>query len=175
MSELPVVRAAGIDDVEQLSSTGSGAFRDAYGASAPESDIAQHVDAHFGVDAIYAEVQRSDVEYFMATDDGECAGFVKLRASPPPSDIRAETALEVQQLYVASSYQRKGVGRLLMNRVVQHARERAVDGIWLTVWSEAEWATGFYRRYGFSERGKVPFYLGSTKHVDYVMWLPTVR
>lgn len=168
-----VVRIANDDDAEALSTTGSRAFRDAYGGTAPDTDIDRHVESYFSITEIRAELQRPGVDYFIATQGADCAGLAKLRMGPSPGVIDADDAIEVQQLYVSSDHQRKGVGRLLIDQVLEIARARGAAGIWLSVWSEADWATAFYRSCGFVERGTMPFNLGTTEHIDYVMWLPT--
>jgi ribosomal protein S18 acetylase RimI-like enzyme len=173
MNEPPSVRSASFGDVEQLSSMGSKAFLHAYGNTAAESDIERHVDAHFGIAAIYAEMQRPGVQYFMATTSNGCVGLLKLRDKTAPVEIDGENVLEIQQLYVSSDHQRKGVGVLLMDCAVQVAKDRGADGVWLSVWSEAKWATAFYRRYGFTEIGTALFHIYATKYVDNILWLPT--
>jgi hypothetical protein len=40
------------------------------------------------------------------------------------------------------------------------------------VWTEAHWATAFYRKFGFIALGELDFYLGRSHYVDYLMWLP---
>jgi ribosomal protein S18 acetylase RimI-like enzyme len=173
MNEPPVIRAASVGDIEQLSSTGSKAFLDTYGNVGSEPDIEEHVYAHFSPAAISAEMQRPDVQYFLATTTSGCLGLLKLRDATAPAEIDVETTLQIEQIYVSSEHQRQGVGILLMDRAVRVARDRGADGIWLSVWSEADRAIAFYRRYGFTKHGTVPFYLGTTQQVDYVMWLPT--
>ena len=67
--------------------------------------------------------------------------------------------------------QRAGVGQMLVRRAVDVAREAGVGGIWLSVWTEADWATAFYRKCGFAPLGELEFFLGRTRYVDYLMWL----
>ena len=117
-------------------------------------------------------VARSTVRYFVADDEGRLAGLIKLRDSKPPELVPTESAVEVQQLYVDTTVQRGGVGVRLMEYAVEEARRRKVGGVWLSVWTDADWATAFYRKCGFSALGELDFYLGKTHYVDYLMWLP---
>ena len=166
------IRLATESDVPELSAIGSRVFWDAYGGTAPGDDIAQHVESFFSESAVAAEILRTDITYFMATDGERCAGMVKMRSGDVPKLIQARSAVEVQQLYVAMDYQRKGVGELLLDAVVAETRARGVDGIWLSVWTDADWATKFYRKYGFTAQAEIPFMLAETKFIDYLMWLP---
>ena len=171
MRPAPELRLAGPGDVEQLSGTGTAVFCETYGKTAPPEHVERHVIDNFGVDAIAEAMQQPGVEYHIALVDDACAGLLKLRDGVAPGRTGATSAIEVHQLYVSSSHQGLGIGRLLMERAVAAARERKVEGIWLSVWTEADWATGFYKRCGFIECGTEPFCMGGSEYIDYIMWL----
>ena len=84
--------------------------------------------------------------------------------------LSSANAVEVQHLYVDADRQRKGVGRALMDRAVETARLEGGAGLWLSVWQDADWATGFYEAYGFRKVGVADFWLGRTRFLDYLMW-----
>ncbi len=165
------VRHAVAADVRDMSALAGRAFIDAYGASSDPDDLARHVEQYFGRAAIEREIERPGVQYFVADDGGTLAGLLKLRDGELPEAIPASTALEVQQLYVDTIVQRGGIGGRLIRRAVQAAGDAGVGGIWLSVWTEADWATSFYRKCGFEPLGELDFYLGRTHYVDYLMWL----
>ncbi len=166
------IRLATAADAPELSAIGSRVFWDAYGGTAPDDDIADHMEAHFSESVVQAEISRPEVTYFMATEDDRCAGLVKMRDSDVPELVLADSAVEVQQLYVSMDFQRRGIGALLLDAVVAAARMRGVDGIWLSVWTDADWATKFYFKYGFESRGEISFSLAATEFIDHLMWLP---
>lgn len=166
------VVVADSDDVGELSAIGGKVFWDAYGGTAPDADIERHVADYFGVAAIEKEIVSPAVRYLKACEGGELAGLVKMRDSDVPELLGGKTAVEIQQLYVSVDFQRRGVGALLIDAVSDEVRRRGIDGIWLSVWSEADWATSFYRKCGFVALGKIPFMLADVEYVDYLMWLP---
>ena len=166
------IRFANAADAPELAAIGSRVFWDAYGGTAPDDDIADHVEGYFSESVVRAEISRPDVTYFMASEDGRCAGLVKMRDSDVPALVLADSAVEVQQLYVSMDFQRRGVGALLLDAVVAATRMRGIDGIWLSVWTDADWATKFYFKYGFESRGEIPFMLATTEFIDHLMWLP---
>jgi ribosomal protein S18 acetylase RimI-like enzyme len=95
---------------------------------------------------------------------------VHLRPSPvPPEGVKGNSAYEIVRFYVAGSHQGKGIGRILMDRACREAKELGGDVIWLQVWSEADWAVGFYDRLGYEIVGKAPFHFGKRVDRDYVM------
>jgi ribosomal protein S18 acetylase RimI-like enzyme len=166
------IREATGADVEALSATGRRLFLQAYGNIAGAEDLASHVEDYFGESAVITELANPDVRYLLAMDDGEIAGFIKIRQSAMPGDVPASSAIEVQQLYVCVRHQRKGIGRMLMDRAVLIVREGGFEGLWLSVWQDADWAVDFYRAYGFHATGTTIFRLGQSRYMDFLMWLP---
>lgn len=165
-----VVRTATLADAADLSHVGTQSFSDAYRGTADDADIDAHLEDHFGEAAIRRELNRPAVRYLIADRGSATAGFAKLCNGDVPPDLNVGTAVEVQQLYVASDHQRSGVGGRLMDAALVEARSQHVDGVWLSAWTHADWAVSFYRGYGFEIVGKVPFRLGRTDFTDYLMW-----
>lgn len=167
-----IVRAADRDDVPRMSAVAGRAFTEAYGDTAAASDIRSHVADYFSESAMRRDMARSSVRYLLACNDDACAGLVKLCESPPPELVPHPSAVEIQQLYVAGDFQRRGVGRHLVDAAVAVARDGRKAGLWLSAWTEADWATQFYLGYGFRPLGEIPFLLGETEYTDFLMWLP---
>lgn len=166
------VRFADENDVATLSALGMSVFDATYGESSDPDDISEHVEKHFGESAVATAMANNDVHYLIATDGAQCAGLVKLCHNSVHELVPAATASEVQQVYVATDYQRMGVGRALMDAAVDISKKRGAAGVWLSVWKKAPWATSFYTGYGFSALGETPFYIGKTRYTDFLMWLP---
>ena len=166
------VRRATPADVEQLSQVGSAAFWDAYGGTAPDEDIADHVTRYFSAAAIGAEIESDQVRYNFAMLGDEMAGLVKMREGDAPDLVLVAPVIEVQQLYVSTNHQRKGIGEFLIETVKERCRSEGFAGIWLSVWSEADWAVPFYEKVGFESLGEIPFMLAGKEYIDYLMWLP---
>jgi ribosomal protein S18 acetylase RimI-like enzyme len=164
--------AAVAADATALSTAGERFFVQAYARYSRADDLAAHVREYFGRDSVAAELQNPDVRYMIARGDDAIAGFVKLRSGDAPDAIPCVDAVEVQQLYVDAAWQRKGVGRALMDWAVATAREQGRAGLWLSVWQDVDWATTFYEAYGFRKAGIAEFWLGRTCYEDYLMWLP---
>lgn len=170
-----LVRKATIADVPALSQVGSGAFVQAYAGTADPEDIVQHVENYFGVSAIASEIACDNVSYYMASVGDRCAGLVKVRTGAVPVALPSDNVMEVQQLYVATDIQRGGIGGSLMDQATIFGRENSADGIWLSVWEDAVWATKFYMKYGFEPMGELSFRLGTTAYRDLLMYLPLAK
>ena len=166
-----VVRRAVDADAPALAAIGGESFRAAYGTTAAAADIATHVDAYFGEHAIRSEMARSDREYLIATAAEVPVGLAKLSWGEAPESVAGPRPVQLQHLYVHSARQRAGAGRALLDGAVASARQKGFETLWLEVWSEADWAVRFYRRYGFERSGELPFNLGKRRYDDWLMSL----
>ena len=164
-----LVRDATLEDAARLSAVGRDSFDAAYGATADREAIGQHLEDYFGEESIRAEMDAPGCSYMIAMLGELAAGLVKLRSDPPPPEIPSPNVVEVQHLYVLTEFQGYGVGRALMDATVVHARRQELDGIWLQVWSEADWALRFYERNGFVRVGDIPYELGERVYDDWLM------
>lgn len=86
--------------------------------------------------------------------------------------VPGEQALELQQVYVLPDFQRSGVGGRLIGAAAAYAQEQSADGLWLSVWQEANWAINAYNKHNFRVVGETEFVLGSTVYNDFLMWRP---
>ena len=109
--------------------------------------------------------------YLVALFDDAPAGLCKLRAGPVPKDIPDSASLEIQQLYINPRHQRLGIGTALVDAVFDQARTSGLNGVWLSVWQQAPWATNFYSKCGFTRFGVHTFQLGSAEQSDLLMWI----
>ncbi|HSM29328.1 MAG TPA: N-acetyltransferase [Woeseiaceae bacterium] len=162
---------ASVADAAALAAAGERLFVQAYGKYSRPDDLKLHVEQYFGRENVSTELQKPGCSYTIACDDDGIAGFIKIWRGPAPDSIPANTAVEVQQLYVDGDRQRQGVGRKLMDRALATARQEGYAGLWLSVWQDADWAVGFYEAYGFRRVGTAEFRLGQSRFKDYLMWL----
>ena len=166
------IREAGLDDVGTLSAIGHAAFRAAYEQWSEPDDLVAHLEDFFSETAIRGEMALPGHHYLIAHLDGAAAGFVKIREHARPAEVPATRALELHQVYVLPKHQRAGIGGRLIEAAARFARDRAADGIWLSVWQDAVWAVNCYRKHGFEEVGTTVFRLGQTVYEDLLMWRP---
>ena len=165
-----VVRLATPADAESLAEIGQASFRAAYGPGSKPEDIADHLHRHFRAAVIVDEMARKSTAYWLASVDGAPAGLAKTRSDRNPDNLPRPDLLELELLYIAPAFQRRGVGDALMGRVEALAGELGFAGTWLSVWEDAEWAVRFYRKRGFLAFATHTFTVGQTDFTDDLMW-----
>ena len=91
----------------------------------------------------------SDAAVFVAEADGRIVGRLSVaRDSHPASPHVADLGL-----MVAASHRRRGIGRALLERAVEWARETGVEKLELHVFPHNEPAIGLYEEFGFEREG----------------------
>jgi ribosomal protein S18 acetylase RimI-like enzyme len=165
-------RIAGPGDADALSEIGRTSFRTAYGPHSSTQDTDAYLEECFSPAAIRGELAKSDVSYLLATVNNLPAGLVKMRGGDAPDAIPAANVREIHQLYISPSQQRFGVGAKLLDAALHYAATDSADGVWLTVWDEADWAINFYLKHRFRQVGTIDFTVGSTVYNDFLMWRP---
>ena len=86
---------------------------------------------------------------FLAEAGGRLVGFASLRLVPYLSDD--VPLAELTELYVDTSYRRRGIGRALVARVEALAHERGATSLHLLTGLRNAEAQAFYRALGFSD------------------------
>jgi ribosomal protein S18 acetylase RimI-like enzyme len=102
-----------------------------------------------------------DAELLAAVSpEGDVVGTVTVgRPGAPFADVAHSDEIEVRMLAVADGYERRGVGRRLMQHVQDVARSEGFAGVALSVIATNTDAVAFYRRLGYvpvPERNWIP-------------------
>jgi putative acetyltransferase len=135
-------------------------FRD-YAASLPVSLDFQHFDAELdGLPGAYAEPAGL---LLLAMVDGAVAGCVAMRALP---DVDEPDACEMKRLFVRPPYRGLGLGRILVQALVAHAREAGHSAMYLDTLDDMEVARELYASIGFVE--VPPFYFNPLPGAHYL-------
>lgn len=89
--------------------------------------------------------------HFGAFDGDALVGVVSLYVAPLPNDA-SEGDWQFRGMAVDEGRQGAGVGRLLLNACLDHARSHGGRRLWCNA---RVTAGDFYRRFGFEERGEI--------------------
>ena len=82
----------------------------------------------------------------LAVSDGQVAGCCALRALPTADHVNAA---EMKRLYVRQAYRRSGLGRQLVEAVLDAARVAGYHSVLLDTLDDMESARALYRELGF--------------------------
>lgn len=157
------------DDAPLLADLGRRTFTETFGHLYRPEDLAAFLLNH---DSPRWREELSDRAFSvrLAFDGAQPAGYAKV--GPPSLPFKPiGVAAELRQLYVLKPWQGSGVARSLMAWVIEEARRRGAEHLYLSVFTDNHRARRFYVRHGFAEVGPYAFKVGNHVDEDIVMHL----
>lgn len=130
--------------------------------------MALHTAEKFNPQQITIALQQANVQYYLAYNGSDLAGYLKLRL---PNNDNPKGDLEIAQIYARQAYWGRGVGQALLQQAIAIANANQLSFIRLAVWQKNPRAIRFYQKMGFIVSGTVPYYMGNEVHDDWEMKL----
>jgi ribosomal protein S18 acetylase RimI-like enzyme len=162
-------RTATTADSAALAELGARTFTDTFGHLYQPADLELFLQNH-SLDNWDKELADPAFAVRVAELGGRLVGYAKLGPPHLPFEPRGEAA-ELRQLYVLEEMKGQGVAQALIEWVIERARSRRADHLYLSVFTENHRARRFYERYGFEPEGTYAFMVGSHADEDIVMRL----
>jgi ribosomal protein S18 acetylase RimI-like enzyme len=142
------VRTAGQRDLEAARDLLAHTWHATYDAIRGAEKVAEITAEWHSVNALKAQLTRSNSEFLVADDGKRIGGMAFAVATTDPNIVT------LHQLYVHPDFQRQGTGRALLEEVVDSFPEAKILRV------EVEEANGqavaFYRAQGFQPAGSIP-------------------
>jgi GNAT superfamily N-acetyltransferase len=131
-------------------------FLDTYATKGVDADLAAEATKLYAPAAFEARLRDPQVEITVVEVDGHAAGFLDL-ALHGDCPVPGVVGPQVLRLYVQAPFQRRGLGRALLQRAEARARELQAPSVWLTAWVGNAAALLFYPRVGYKSVGETPY------------------
>jgi ribosomal protein S18 acetylase RimI-like enzyme len=160
---------ATINNLETVRQIGIDTFYESFASVNTEENMADYLKIGFSLEKVASELDNPFSEFHLAYDGEKLIGYLKVNHGPAQSELKDDTALEIERIYVLKAWQGLKVGQLFYNKAIDIARARRYAYVWLGVWEENENAIGFYKRNGFVEFDKHLFTLGDDIQTDIMM------
>jgi len=158
-------------EVEQLQSLSRQTFSETFSGSNSKENMDKYLNEILSIEKLSEELNNENSHFFFIKDCERNIGYLKLNMGPSQTELKDETALEIERIYVIQEYQGKKVGQQLYEKAIQVAKEKKAQYIWLGVWEENHKAIQFYNKNGFEVFDKHVFVLGDEKQTDLMMRL----
>ncbi len=157
------------EDLEQLRELSLKTYDDTFAPFNEPSDMEAYLKEAFDEAKLAGELQNPASEFFFLYVDGKPAGYLKLNEAAAQTEMQDEKALEIERIYVLSSFQGLGLGQYLMDQAIEMAQNRQKEYVWLGVWEKNAKALHFYEKNGFYTIGSHSFVMGEDDQTDYLM------
>ena len=162
-------RSATVGDAAALAELGARTFTDTFGHLYQPSDLEIFLQNH-SPDNWDKELNDPAFEVRVAEQGGALVGYAKLGPPHLPFEPRGEAA-ELRQLYVVEEVKGQGVADELIRWVIERARDKRADHLYLSVFIDNLRARRFYEKYGFEPEGTYAVMVGTHADEDIVMRL----
>lgn len=163
------ITQASVQDLNLLQDLGRKTFYETFAPHNSEEQIQQYLTDSFAEDKLTEELNHPDSLFFIAWEEENPVGYLKVNSGTAQTELQDETSLEIERIYVKSSHHGKKVGQLLYNKALETAVDYRKKYLWLGVWEENHRAVSFYKKNGFEEFGKHIFRLGDEEQTDLMM------
>lgn len=157
--------------IPALSQLAIDTFTETFAHLYPPEDLAAFLEKSYAPEKLAGEIA-DPTQFWRIVYDGDDA-VAYLQCGPvglPHADANPASAGELKRLYVHSSQQGKGMGRMLMAIALNWLNETYGDAPqWIGVWSENHKAQTLYRSYGFERVGEYQFPVGQTLDDEFIL------
>jgi diamine N-acetyltransferase len=162
------LRQASTSDFKLISALAITTFYEAYYEQDPSIDLASYISDSFSLENMSSELKDANSTFFIAEIDGKAVGYAKLRENVIADCVTDKNAIELQRIYILEKVKGKHVGKALMDKCFEVAREKGFSTLWLGVWWRNELAQKFYEKLGFIRIGELKFEYGAGVETNYV-------
>lgn len=175
MMEHPVIHIAQPEDAAQLAALKSRTFRETFvngpiAIAYSAENLAVFEEKQYSIAAVRAELEDPrHVQWVIKDGDGRLIAYAHAGPCKLPHEDAKEDHAELYQLYVAAPWQGAGLGRVLLDRVMNWAGEERPGPLWLGVYSGNERAQAVYRARGFVKVGEYDYKVGDHRDHEYIM------
>lgn len=160
-----------VQELDQLKEIGRKTFHETFSESNDDENMKKYLDEKFSSDKLIEELNNTDSEFYFATLENDVIGYLKVNFGESQTELKDDTALEIERIYVSKDFHGKKVGKLLYEKAIQIAKDKNVHYVWLGVWENNVRAISFYTKNGFVEFDKHIFKLGDDEQIDIMMRL----
>ncbi len=165
------IKKVTLADIHQLQNIGRQTFFETFSSANTKENMDKYLDEKFSVSTLTAELNDKNSGFYFATLNNNVIGYLKINFGQSQTELKDDNGLEIERIYVLKGFQRKAVGQMLYEKVIQIARQTKTDYVWLGVWEKNQRAINFYTKNGFVEFDKHIFKLGNEKQTDIMMKL----
>ncbi len=166
-----VFKICDINDLEELIEISKSTFITAFEKDNDPSDFKEYIEKAFSEKQITKELTNPNSTFYFVYKKNVLVAYIKLNTGDAQNEFQNDDSVELERIYVLKEFQGQQIGKHILEEVIQIAKEKKVNFLWLGVWEENKGAIKFYERYGFQKTGTHPYYVGNDKQTDWLMKL----
>ncbi len=138
-------------------------------------DFKAYLETAFNKEQLKKELLGENTSFYFVYNDKNLVGYLKLNEKGAQTEPFGNTSIEIERIYVLEEFQGHSIGKEMMLKIIQIAKEKHLIFVWLGVWEMNTSAIRFYERLGFVKFDTHPYYIGNDKQTDWLMRLDLVQ
>ncbi|EPY7702045.1 MULTISPECIES: GNAT family N-acetyltransferase [Bacillus cereus group] len=158
-----------LKDIHKLQEISYETFNETFKHQNSPENMHHYLEKAFNLKQLEKELSNNSSQFFFVYFNDKIAGYLKINTDDAQSEEMGDESLEIERIYIKSSFQKHGLGKYLLNNAIEIAIEHNKKNIWLGVWEKNENAIAFYKKLGFVQAGSHSFYMGDDEQVDLIM------
>ena len=158
-------------DVEDLQIISKQTFFETFANENSESDMRNYLDENLSLDTLKKELFNTKSEFYVLSFNEKIIGYLKLNFGEAQTELKNNSSLEIERIYVLKEFHGQNIGQLLYNKALEITTKHSIKEIWLGVWEKNKRAISFYKKNGFIEFDTHIFKLGNDEQIDIMMKL----
>lgn len=165
------IKRIGLESLIELQRISRITFEESFAAFNKAEDMQLYFDSALSLDQLTLEMQSEHTEFYLAFMEEILIGYLKINSHSEASQADEKDGLEIERIYLKRSFQGKHLGKQMLNKAINRAKDLGFNQIWLGVWEHNHRAISFYHKNGFIPFGSQFFVLGTDKQTDILMRL----
>ena len=158
-------------EVKELQAISRETFAASYSAFNTPENMKLYMDTKFSIENLLSELENKNSKFFFIRWNEAIAGYMKINSEAALSHPNNDHCLEIERIYILQRNQGKQLGKLLLDKAIEIAKNAGMEYIWLGVWERNFKAMDFYERNGFKKYGTLDFLFGTDEQTDIEMRL----
>jgi diamine N-acetyltransferase len=154
------IKKAARDNIIELEALAKRSFTDTFGHLYSKENLEYHLSTTCSID-YFSKQLAMGFNIDLAYIGNHIAGYSKYAAVQLPITHDYHD-IEIQRLYVDSCYHNKGIGKSLLEKILNDVV--LAQNVYLGVWEHNHKAQSFYAHYRFKVIGEYNYHVGS--HID---------
>ncbi|KYD05463.1 GNAT family N-acetyltransferase [Heyndrickxia sporothermodurans] len=163
------IKKCSLEDSRKLQEISYETFDDTFKHQNTPENMKAYLEKAFNLTQLEKELANISSQFFFVYFNDELAGYLKVNTNDAQSEEMGEDSLEIERIYIKKSFQKHGLGKVLLNKALEIALEGNKKKVWLGVWEKNENAIAFYKKMGFVQTGAHSFYMGDEEQTDFIM------
>lgn len=164
-----IIEKATTEDIETIQAIAKETWPVTFGEILSVSQIDYMLEMMYSTEAITRQMTAQNHVFFLATENNKPVGYLSVEAS-----YKGQSKTKIHKIYILPSAQGKGIGKLLIEKAVQVAKEYQNQLLSLNV-NRNNVAVKFYQTVGFAVVGQENIDIGNGFLMeDYIMDKPIV-